>query len=294
MDTDITSLVDSFLNNPPAVRRNVPTTPTPRASHITESTVKQKIRRGITTYTESEVRLIGALLEQAESDPFSGDAFMTPDDLKSLGLKTVDSDTEVFDGGEGDEGEGEEGNRDVTPDSAREPMEKFPVTAALCAPDNTVGSSEPIPQEVLATIEVLKSSEPEQTYAAKGASPAPVAAPQASPQQAPANNEPVQDAFKDSGIEKTQSNDILQTFESKEEDYMAQARAAMLGETVVSAGHQGSAETASGAVAMVKSFRKAKLTEDGPRYVRKNDVPPELAAKYAGKMSALSGPSDNL
>lgn len=299
---DIDSVVEGYLNSSP-VRQATPTQPQRfvEHSHITESTVRRKVSgaRGSVTLTEAEARLLRNLLEQLDSDPFSGEAFITPDDLKRLGLKTVDVGAGVTDDDEDEDGGESEAS---TLSHTIEPMDKFPVTVALCAPDNTIGSSEPIPPEVLATLDVLKSSGEEREY-----KPVQQSAPQPQHQQQqppPQQGEPVKDAFKQGTDQSDQTNDILQTFESKKPDYMALAQAALLGETALEGGVDNLTEdgnmSATGAINMVKQFRAIKKAEQGPpaapkRYsapAKLEGVSESLAAAYASKLGALGGGSD--
>lgn len=268
MKFDIDSVVEGYLNSSP-VRQATPTQPQRsfvEHSHITESTVRRKVAgaRGSITFTETEVRLLRNLLEQLDSDPFSGEAFITPEDLKRLGLKTVDAGAGVTDDDDDDEGGESEAS---TLSHTIEPMDKFPVTVALCAPDNTVGSSEPIPPEVLATLEVLKSGGEEREYRPVQQQPDAQQSQQPAPQQQPQQQSgPVKDTFKQSDPG-DQTNDILQTFESKKPDYMALAQAALLGETALEGGVDNLTEdgnmSATGAINMVKQFRAIKKAEQG-------------------------------
>lgn len=300
---DIDSVVEGYLNSSP-VRQATPTQPQRsfvEHSHITESTVRRKVSgaKGSITLTEAEARLLRNLLEQLDSDPFSGEAFITPDDLKRLGLKTVDVGAGVTDDDEDEDGGESEAS---TLSHTIEPMDKFPVTVALCAPDNTIGSNEPIPPEVLATLDVLKSSGEEREY-----KPVQQSAPQPQHQPSPPppqQGEPVKDSFKQGTDQSDQTNDILQTFESKKPDYMALAQAALLGETALEGGVDNLTEdgnmSATGAINMVKQFRAIKKAEQGPpaapkRYsapAKLEGVSESLAAAYASKLGALGGGSD--
>lgn len=306
--SDITSLVDSFLNSSPKASAKPPTQfrsferDNPPTQRITESTVKAKILSGATVYSEPEVRLIAALIEDAESDPFSSDSFLTPSDLKALGLKTVDAGTEVVDEEVGGD-ESEAGKEKVKTafSSAEEPMEKLAVTAALCAPDNTVGGNEPIPQEVLATLDVLKSSEVEKPYNMQ-AQPIPMQAAQA-PSASSSGQAPVKTAFspEQTGVATAPTNSILQTFESTRTDYEAAARAAIMGGKVsLPSGNQPLVEAGTVA-AGIEAVRAARASKQGENKYHKprqplnklEGVSESLSQKYESKLGALGDSSDD-
>lgn len=301
----ISSLVDDYLNSPPpaasAPRAPAQTSSAPPASqpYVTESSVKSKLKRGVLVYEASEVRLIRSLLEQVEGDPFSGNSFLTPSDLKSLDLHTVDAGTEVVNG-DGDD-KGLEGVFDATPKDAQEPMEKMPITASLCAPDNTVGSSEPIPPEILSTLEVLKSGDQEKPYNIGGATAKPV-------QEQPQASQPVKGAFEDNGIEQVPTNNILTAFESAPKTtqpdssrYLAEAQAMISGGATASAGAdltEAEAAGAQGALNIVKAFRRSK-PQSKPVQRRSSSaslegISEESARRFSGAMSALGGAADDL
>jgi hypothetical protein len=288
-------------------------------SHILESQVKRKVKEGNRVYSESEVAIIQALVERADRDPFRTNMTMDTDDLSRIGLEA----SSEGEGAQSDEGEGGYSRDNNSRLDTKE--DKLPVTMALTTPDNTPGGDEPIPPEVLASMDVLnQSGEEQQIQPQQGSGHLPTTVPDAFGKNSVRQGdiEPENTRVQTGGEprENESDNGILAAFESRSfaknpldaynesaqkseagDEYMAKASAAIMGANIddVTLMTEDTVEAAShNHAALMEQMRGGKSAGTKPEYrPRANPVnaldalgesiSKDAKEKYAGKMNAL-------